>query len=1303
MKILYSLVAILCLASFSLKGQGLEGILVERYYETDAADEANALDNGAIVPLPAGSVVYRVFVDMADGYKFSQIFGTVEHPLTVNATADFYNDPSYGVTVNPATISANNIRKHTALIDSWFTTGGASNGKVGVLKIEDTDGSVGNQHGVLGNNPGGCYGLPINGAGAQDGMTPNSPTTYLVPNSLGISGALEALDQTAGNSIFIDGGAIAALGGIVGPTATNRVMIAQFTVNGDITFALNVQLVNVATGAAENYVASSPVSGELTHPSLTYNSNIAPTISLTSPANGATIGFGDYTLTADASDVQGYVTAVEFFVDGVSVGIDNSAPYEVVYSATVGSHTIYAVAVDGDCLTAQTQTINVAVSSNSAPTITLDAPETAVEGSAVTLSSTASAAGGATITQVQFFVDGVLVGTDVSAPYSVVWTATLGADQEITAVATDNNGLSTTSNVILITVNPNVAPVVSITFPFSTSDFIAPDVVAIMAQASDADGTIVSVEFFVNGVSVGVTNSEPYTVNWVSQAGPAEITAVATDSNGAQTTSVSVNLIVLDPSTQPYAVGSLTQPCSTPEFCVPISASAAFPVSGVIGYDITMNYDATALEPYGVYELSNDMIDSDLVSATLTNVSPGVLQVMIALNGNAPAGTQYQGSGDLICVRFNRLPGLGATDSTEVTVSSLIESYTAGIQTVDVSSAYLYSEANSYYTGIVVHGATGAALNANESTSASTPQTLVFGATAGTINTAENAVEVDLGGGFMHDLNNGLEVAIDRDINNAASIQQTVNGADVLLTKALLNGTYTPSIWEILAMDVNLDGVVSAGDISQMNQRATLMIGEYQQAWNTAGQPSKDWIFVDEARLSTPAFALSATFPADDQVGFSAARVPSVPFALATGASDFNPNSTTCQEWETANYKAILLGDVNGSYGTDLQNNQDSVRLDLSQAVITSEGGSSFVEIPVIAEFVNADIRSMDVAFQFNENKLSFDTAFAIVNDMELVSHFNSSDNYLRITSTRNSAEGISTGSVIAHIKFVLLNPCEVVYSTDIDSLHVWLNGEESGFEIIDGATLPDPIQILSNAPYCVGSPIDLAYSDVFNGVLIQNYAWSFGDGSVASGQLVSASISAPGATPILLTMTGVNGCVYQVPSEIFVSTSPVASFTYSYDSVSEVVTFANSSTIASGTISSYDWSFGDGGVSSDANPTYTYTTAGIFNATLTATSAQGCASEYSMQVNASVGVDELLNKSVVAVYPNPANSIIHVVAKDVVSVSVVDYSGRFVMQRSLRGGDDQTLDISALADGVYNVVIQTETGMHTTRIIKIK
>ena len=1307
MKFISLFSALFLFANLSVSAQGLEGIIVERFYETDATDETNALDNGSVVPLPAGSVVYRVFVDMAEGYKFSQVFGTAEHPMTVNATADFYNDPSYGVTVNPGTISANNIRKHTALIDSWFTTGGASNGKVGVLKIEDTDGSVGNLQNVLANNPGGCYGSPINGANAQDGMTPNSPTTYLVPNALGISGALEALDQTAGNSVLIDGGAVAALGGIVGPTASNRVMIAQFTLNGDITFALNVQLVNATTGAAENYVASNPMAGELTHPTLNYNSNIAPTISITSPTNGATIGFGDYTLTANANDEQGYVTAVEFFVDGVSVGIDNTAPFEAVYNATVGGHTITATAIDGDCLTADSQTINVTVSSNSAPTVTLAAPTVAVEGSSITLSSTASDSDGA-ITEVEFFVNGVSVGVDVSAPYSVVWTATLGIDQAITAVATDDSGLSTTSNEVLITVNTNIAPTVSITFPFSTTDVTAPEMVALTADAVDSDGTIVSVEFFINGVSVGTANAAPFIVNWMSMAGPAEIVAVATDSNGAQTTSVSVSIDVLDPSTEAYAVESVTQTCNIGEFCAPVAASAAFPISGVIGYDITLNYDATYLEPTGSATLSDDMIDASYVNATVNTTAAGVVQVTITLNGSAPAGTQFQGYGDLLCVNFNRLAAFGASDSTEVSVSSIIESYVSGPVASAANAAYMYSELNTLQAGNIAAGGSNALLTNNETTAAEAPATTSYAASNGTVNPAIS-YEVDADGSFTIDLTNGTDVSIERAIDNTASTQNTVNGADVLVAKALLNGTLTPSLWQILALDVNLDGAVTAGDISQINQRATLMIGEYQQAWNydnqgnSNGQPSKDWIFVDDARLSDAAFAISVSFPADDQVGFSSARVPAIPFVLPTSASDFNPNSTECQQWNADNFKAILLGDANGSYGSNPVNVADSVIFDLSQAVLTNDGVSSFIEVPVIAQLVGSNARALDVAMKFNQNKLAYNATITIASDVEAVAHYNVADQYVRLTATRNTDVAFANGDVIAHIKFEVLDDCAAVFSTDFNSISTWINGEASGNRIIDGAAPPAPIQIISAAPYCVGSPIELSYSDMIDGSMITNYAWAFGDGTTANGQNVSASITSSGVTPIVLSLTAANGCSYEVPSEVFVSTSPVSTFTYSFDAGTGVVTFDNNSTISAGSIADNDWNFGDNTTSTDVDPTHTYAASGNYTASLTVTSALGCTSTFELAVNASVGVDEMNDVLPISIYPNPATNAVRVESAVEGQLFVLDQAGRKVMDGiRITANVAYMLDVAAWAEGMYQVVLVNGTESGAVRLVKI-
>jgi hypothetical protein len=261
----------ICLLAISggISAQGLEGIIVEKYYSSNAADAADAAAELSTVPLTVGSTTYRIYVDMAAGYKFSQLYGSPAHALTLNSTSNFYNDPNWGVAVDAGSISATNILRNTAMIDSYFTTGGASFGKVGVAKTADTDGALVNVDGLLINNPGACFGLNIQGAGAQDGLTNSSGTTYIAPNTLGIGASLDVLDQTPGNSIILNDATIAALGGVVGPTADNRVLIGQFTTAGNLSFALNIQLINIGTGLPENYVASAPVGGELTHPTLT--------------------------------------------------------------------------------------------------------------------------------------------------------------------------------------------------------------------------------------------------------------------------------------------------------------------------------------------------------------------------------------------------------------------------------------------------------------------------------------------------------------------------------------------------------------------------------------------------------------------------------------------------------------------------------------------------------------------------------------------------------------------------------------------------------------------------------------------------------------------------------------------------------------------------------------------------------------------------------------------------------------------------------------------------------------------------
>jgi len=70
--------------------QGLEGIVVEKYYQANAADVSNATTNGAVTALTTSSVTYRVYVDLAAGWKLNNIWGNAPHPLSVSTTTGFF-------------------------------------------------------------------------------------------------------------------------------------------------------------------------------------------------------------------------------------------------------------------------------------------------------------------------------------------------------------------------------------------------------------------------------------------------------------------------------------------------------------------------------------------------------------------------------------------------------------------------------------------------------------------------------------------------------------------------------------------------------------------------------------------------------------------------------------------------------------------------------------------------------------------------------------------------------------------------------------------------------------------------------------------------------------------------------------------------------------------------------------------------------------------------------------------------------------------------------------------------------------
>ncbi len=238
----------LCLLGVLAQAQGLKGIVVEKYYISDSTDAANS-DN----PLLIGSTTYRIYVDMATGYQFQSVYGSATHTLKVNTTTKFFNADLGAVS---PTFSAANDKKNTTMIDSWISIGAACTNFWGVLKSEDD----GVSNFVNANNPKLLQNADTSAGSAltvKDGMLAgtNLPTF----NTYGISTGVINDGTANGNSLTTNSGFWTCLEGATSPSATsNKILIAQITTNGVLSYELNISL-RSPSGVQERYVAKNPI------------------------------------------------------------------------------------------------------------------------------------------------------------------------------------------------------------------------------------------------------------------------------------------------------------------------------------------------------------------------------------------------------------------------------------------------------------------------------------------------------------------------------------------------------------------------------------------------------------------------------------------------------------------------------------------------------------------------------------------------------------------------------------------------------------------------------------------------------------------------------------------------------------------------------------------------------------------------------------------------------------------------------------------------------------------------------------
>jgi PA14 domain/CotH kinase protein/Lamin Tail Domain/Bacterial Ig domain/Chitobiase/beta-hexosaminidase C-terminal domain len=189
--------------------------------------------------------------------------------------------------------------------------------------------------------------------------------------------------------------------------------------------------------------------------------NVPPTVSLAAPAAntrfaaGTTIG-----LNASAADSDGSVARVEFYDGSTLIGSVNTAPFALNWNgAAPGAHSVTARAIDnlGASTTSAAVAVTVDPPGNAAPTVVLTVPPgdtTVVQGNLITVTASAADSDGS-IASVVFYDGSTRLATLTRAPYTIAGSNVALGVHLVTAVATDNQGASTRSDPVTITV---VAP-----------------------------------------------------------------------------------------------------------------------------------------------------------------------------------------------------------------------------------------------------------------------------------------------------------------------------------------------------------------------------------------------------------------------------------------------------------------------------------------------------------------------------------------------------------------------------------------------------------------------------------------------------------------------------------------------------------------------------------------------------------------------------------------------------------------------------------------------------------------------------
>ena len=207
----------------------------------------------------------------------------------------------------------------------------------------------------------------------------------------------------------------------------------------------------------------------------------------------------------------------------------------------------------------------------------------------------------------------------------------------------------------------------------------------------------------------------------------------------------------------------------------------------------------------------------------------------------------------------------------------------------------------------------------------------------------------------------------------------------------------------------------------------------------------------------------------------------------------------------------------------------------------------------------------------------------------------------------------------------------------------------------------------------CLGTNTPFTDLSNGNGGTINQWNWDFNnDGTVDDiTQNPTNGYAGVGSYVAELFVSTSNGCVDSITKTVVVNPNPVANFSATSECLNTTTQFTDSSTVTTGSITTFLWDFGDGvGTSALQSPSYLYTNSGIFNVSLTVTSDSGCSDNIIIPVT---------------VYSNP-------IANFISDTACLSFANQFTDQSTIGNAALSNWNWDFDNDGIINNITQNPT-----------